>query len=117
MTGEAGGRWRPTSAASPAFTGAPGIPAAAIASGVDLTSAFGHAGLPIDGLQNNPISRTIAATMKSGMEVSGRNNLFLALTLTALVSSHAAASAEELNGTLAKVKELGYITIGHREAS
>ena len=46
-----------------------------------------------------------------------RNNLFLALTLTALVSGPAAASAEELTGTLAKVKELGYITIGHREAS
>ena len=29
----------------------------------------------------------------------------------------AAADAEELTGTLAKVKELGYITIGHREAS
>lgn len=46
-----------------------------------------------------------------------RTKLFLALTLAALVSGHAAASAEELNGTLAKVKELGYITIGHREAS
>jgi len=44
-------------------------------------------------------------------------NLFAALTLAALVSSHAAAGAEELTGTLAKVKELGYITIGHREAS
>ena len=44
-------------------------------------------------------------------------NLFAALTLAALVSSHAAARAEELTGTLAKVKELGYITIGHREAS
>ena len=44
-------------------------------------------------------------------------NLFAALTLAALVSGHAAAGAEELSGTLAKVKELGYITIGHREAS
>ena len=44
-------------------------------------------------------------------------HLFAALTLAALVSGHAAAGAEELSGTLAKVKELGYITIGHREAS
>ena len=44
-------------------------------------------------------------------------NLFAALTLAALVSGHAAAGAEELTGTLGKVKELGYITIGHREAS
>ena len=34
-------------------------------------------------------------------------NLFLALTLAALVSNHASAGAEELTGTLAKVKELG----------
>jgi glutamate/aspartate transport system substrate-binding protein len=34
-----------------------------------------------------------------------------------LVSGHSAAQAEELTGTLLKVKELGYITIGHREAS
>jgi len=46
-----------------------------------------------------------------------RKHLFAALTLAALVSGHAAAGAEELSGTLAKVKELGYITIGHREAS
>jgi glutamate/aspartate transport system substrate-binding protein len=46
-----------------------------------------------------------------------RKTLFAALSLAALVSSHAAAKAEELTGTLAKVKELGYITIGHREAS
>ena len=32
-------------------------------------------------------------------------------------SGHATAIADELSGTLAKVKELGYITIGHREAS
>jgi glutamate/aspartate transport system substrate-binding protein len=48
---------------------------------------------------------------------SVRKNLFLALTLATLVSGNAAADAEELTGTLAKVKELGYITIGHREAS
>ncbi|SHN83032.1 amino acid ABC transporter substrate-binding protein [Bradyrhizobium erythrophlei] len=46
-----------------------------------------------------------------------RKHLLAALSLTALVSGPAAASAEELTGTLAKVKELGYITIGHREAS
>jgi len=46
-----------------------------------------------------------------------RKHLLAALSLAALVSSHAAATAEELTGTLAKVKELGYITIGHREAS
>ncbi|MGA9954668.1 MAG: amino acid ABC transporter substrate-binding protein, partial [Bradyrhizobium sp.] len=34
-----------------------------------------------------------------------------------LVSGSASAGAEELTGTLARVKELGYITIGHREAS
>jgi len=43
--------------------------------------------------------------------------LFLAATLTAFLSSHAIARAEDLTGTLAKVKELGTITIGHREAS
>jgi glutamate/aspartate transport system substrate-binding protein len=46
-----------------------------------------------------------------------RKDLFAALTLAALVSASAVARAEELTGTLAKVKELGYITIGHREAS
>jgi glutamate/aspartate transport system substrate-binding protein len=46
-----------------------------------------------------------------------RKDLFVALTFAMLVSAHAAADAEELTGTLAKVKELGYITIGHREAS
>jgi glutamate/aspartate transport system substrate-binding protein len=46
-----------------------------------------------------------------------RKHLVAALTLAALVSGHAAAQAEELSGTLAKVRELGYITIGHREAS
>jgi glutamate/aspartate transport system substrate-binding protein len=40
---------------------------------------------------------------------------FVALATVALLSGR--ASAEELTGTLAKVKELGYITIGHREAS
>jgi glutamate/aspartate transport system substrate-binding protein len=46
-----------------------------------------------------------------------RKDVFAVLTLAALISGHAAAGAEELRGTLAKVKELGYITIGHREAS
>jgi glutamate/aspartate transport system substrate-binding protein len=46
-----------------------------------------------------------------------RKDVFAALTLAAIVSGHAAADAEELTGTLAKVKELGSITIGHREAS
>jgi glutamate/aspartate transport system substrate-binding protein len=45
-----------------------------------------------------------------------RINLFVALTLATL-SGHATATPDELTGTLAKVKELGYITIGHREAS
>ena len=42
---------------------------------------------------------------------------FVALVLAMLVSCNSTAGAEELTGTLAKVKELGYITIGHREAS
>lgn len=46
-----------------------------------------------------------------------RKDLFVALTLATLLSGHATAMADELTGTLAKVKELGYITIGHREAS
>lgn len=46
-----------------------------------------------------------------------RKDLFVALTLATLLSGHATAIADELTGTLAKVKELGYITIGHREAS
>jgi glutamate/aspartate transport system substrate-binding protein len=46
-----------------------------------------------------------------------RKDVFAALTLAAIVSGHATARAEELTGTLAKVKELGSITIGHREAS
>ena len=46
-----------------------------------------------------------------------RKPLFAALGLAAFISSHAAAGAEELTGTLAKVKDQGYITIGHREAS
>jgi glutamate/aspartate transport system substrate-binding protein len=41
----------------------------------------------------------------------------VALIFAILLSGHATADAEELTGTLAKVKELGYITIGHREAS
>jgi glutamate/aspartate transport system substrate-binding protein len=51
------------------------------------------------------------------MEIPVRKDLLAALTLAALVSSLTAATAAELTGTLAKVKELGYITIGHREAS
>jgi glutamate/aspartate transport system substrate-binding protein len=46
-----------------------------------------------------------------------RKDLLVALTFAMLVSAQATAGAEELTGTLAKVKELGYITIGHREAS
>ncbi len=46
-----------------------------------------------------------------------RKDLLAALTCAMLVSGSASAGAEELTGTLAKVKELGYITIGHREAS
>ena len=46
-----------------------------------------------------------------------RKDLLVALTFTMLVSAQTPADAEELTGTLAKVKELGYITIGHREAS
>jgi glutamate/aspartate transport system substrate-binding protein len=46
-----------------------------------------------------------------------RKDVFVALTFVALISGSAVAGAEELTGTLAKVKELGYITIGHREAS
>ena len=46
-----------------------------------------------------------------------RKDLFAALAFAMLVSCSAAADAGELTGTLAKVKELGYITIGHREAS
>src|SRR4030081_674602 len=42
-------------------------------------------------------------------------NLFVALTLATLLSGHAVA--QDLTGTLKKVTELGYITIGHREAS
>src|ERR1700731_2033862 len=44
-----------------------------------------------------------------------RKNLFVALTLATLLSGHAVA--QDLTGTLKKVTELGYITIGHREAS
>ena len=44
-----------------------------------------------------------------------RKDLFAALTFATALASQ--ASAEELTGTLAKVRELGYITIGHREAS
>jgi glutamate/aspartate transport system substrate-binding protein len=44
-------------------------------------------------------------------------NLLMATILAALVSGAGSASAGDLTGTLAKVKELGTITIGHREAS
>jgi glutamate/aspartate transport system substrate-binding protein len=47
----------------------------------------------------------------------GKNLFVAAAALAILVSGHATARAEELTGTLAKVKELGTITIGHREAS
>jgi glutamate/aspartate transport system substrate-binding protein len=46
-----------------------------------------------------------------------RKDLLVALTFAALVSGQGSVAAEELTGTLAKVRELGYITIGHREAS
>jgi glutamate/aspartate transport system substrate-binding protein len=46
-----------------------------------------------------------------------RKDLFAAMTLAMLVSGYSRPEAEELTGTLLKVKELGYITIGHREAS
>ena len=46
-----------------------------------------------------------------------RKDLFVALALATLALGAATGRAEELTGTLAKVKELGYITIGHREAS
>jgi glutamate/aspartate transport system substrate-binding protein len=49
-----------------------------------------------------------------------RKDPFAALALATLVSSQLSghgARAEELTGTLAKVKDQGYITIGHREAS
>ena len=46
-----------------------------------------------------------------------RKGIFAALALAALVSGQGAARADELTGTLAKVKDQGYITIGHREAS
>src|SRR3984885_6995082 len=57
------------------------------------------------------------------MEIPVRKELLVALTLATLVSGQVVlgqattAMADELTGTLAKVKELGYITIGHREAS
>ncbi len=46
-----------------------------------------------------------------------RKHLFVALTFATLLAGDATARAEELTGTIGKVKELGYITIGHREAS
>jgi glutamate/aspartate transport system substrate-binding protein len=46
-----------------------------------------------------------------------RKDLLAALGFVAILSSQTAVSAEELTGTLAKVKDQGYITIGHREAS
>ena len=46
-----------------------------------------------------------------------RRHLPAALAVALLVWGQAAVRAEELTGTLAKVKELGTITIGHREAS
>jgi len=46
-----------------------------------------------------------------------RKDLLAAASLAAFLSVPAIACADELTGTLAKVKELGTITIGHREAS
>jgi glutamate/aspartate transport system substrate-binding protein len=46
-----------------------------------------------------------------------RKVVFVVLTFATALAAHAPANAEELTGTLAKVRELGYITIGHREAS
>src|SRR4030088_289879 len=46
-----------------------------------------------------------------------QKDLFVALTMATLLSGHATAMADELTGTLAKVKELEYITIAHRQAS
>jgi glutamate/aspartate transport system substrate-binding protein len=67
-------------------------------------------------LKNSPISRSIAASSETGRwRAPVRKDLFAALTFATALASQ--ASAEELTGTLAKVKELGYITIGHREAS
>lgn len=44
-----------------------------------------------------------------------KKNLLLALALTSLFAT--AAQAEELTGTLKKIKETGTITVGHRESS
>ena len=46
-----------------------------------------------------------------------RTGRFLALTFGLLLLGPTLAWSAELTGTLAKVKEFGYITIGHREAS
>ena len=59
----------------------------------------------------------MAKTATPAMESFVRKDLFVALTFSMLLSGHGTAGAEEITGTLAKVKELGYITIGHREAS
>src|SRR5260370_10871644 len=59
----------------------------------------------------------IAVNSNGRWRIPVRKDLFVALTLATLLSGHATAIADELTGTLAKVKELGYITIGHREAS
>src|SRR3981081_2101091 len=75
------------------------------------------ADLPFDDLINYPISRSIAVNSNGRWRIPVRRDLFVALTLATLLSGHTPAIADELTGTLAKVKELGYITIGHREAS
>jgi glutamate/aspartate transport system substrate-binding protein len=67
-------------------------------------------------LKIDPISRSIAAKFRRWRDFV-RKDLFLALACAMMLSGPATAGAEELSGTLAKVKELGYITIGHREAS
>src|SRR3984957_1510200 len=75
------------------------------------------ADLLLGALQNSPISRSMAEGQHRRRRTQLHKNLFVALTFAALLSNHAAADAQELTGTLAKVKELGYINIGHREAS
>jgi glutamate/aspartate transport system substrate-binding protein len=76
------------------------------------------ADLRFDDLKSDPISPSIAARRQNRQRRSPvRKDLFVALTVATLVSAQATAGAEELTGTLQKVKELGYITVGHREAS
>jgi glutamate/aspartate transport system substrate-binding protein len=46
-----------------------------------------------------------------------QKNLSVLLTLATLLSGQATAAAQDRTGTLKKVQELGYITLGYREAS